>query len=813
MFKKTALAAIVAIMAFTVQAQTWKIHSQFVGTDVKNIIDAGDNVYSLVGNSLYRYNKLSEQVQGLSKADGLSDILVKSIYFNPSKDYLVAVYDNSNLDVITSDGRVVNIPAIKDAVINGSKIINDITFGNDNHMYLATDFGYVAINDQNMTVDVFKNFRTPMRSVLKVGEALLACQDNNLLYNANGQTENLSAFTSLGQLTNRNTKVNDNKIAVTLTDAHLYAISDSSFFLTTVAANDSSYLKRVTLTTTDEGTSAVVLQLQRLGVTTPYLNIQKTPTGFIANCNISNRVYYSLPADGASVRSLNAVANGLVSAYPGGDGTFWGVGASGLFKNVTPVAYVMPQAVNLRLPYWVAVSPGNGDFVVSNPAPCIQIPSPPTTGVIFSANRYDGESWNTNAAIWPSPTNSITPVPNTSGYRPAFDPNEPNTYYVPTWYSGVLKVRNDSVVGSFTYLNSPMTGKVSSTGTVSAPYYCCCRCDFDCNGNLWVVRTQDGTSYGQTNIAMMLPKDKLHADDFNSITKEDWMSYYIPGAELQAGSKWNTFGVTKDNVCALAIGAYKTPVFFWRGDNITTPLEVKSTSEFIDQDGNVFSLNSEYWHPYFSTDSTNHVWMSINNELYYIETSTIFDHDIVPVVRPRVAGGDYLISADIAMITVDALNRKWVATNDDGLYVINAEGNEVIWHFDTSNSPMQSNTVYNANYSPVTNSALIVTANGIIECLFDDPEQTLSDIEAYPNPVLPTFTGYVTIAGVIKGSQVRITDRQGNTVTEFTATDKALWDTCGADHQRVPTGVYSIYVAAPGEAYPEQPQATLRIVK
>ena len=43
-----------------------------------------------------------------------------------------------------------------DAVINGSKIINDITFGNDNHMYLATDFGYVAINDQNMTVDVFK---------------------------------------------------------------------------------------------------------------------------------------------------------------------------------------------------------------------------------------------------------------------------------------------------------------------------------------------------------------------------------------------------------------------------------------------------------------------------------------------------------------------------------------------------------------------------------------------------------------------------------------------------------------------------------
>ena len=81
--------------AATVQAQygvgDWKIHATFSGQNVQNVIDTGDKVYYLVSNNLFCYDKTTQENEALNKRNYLSDVLIKQIYYNSYKKYLMVV--------------------------------------------------------------------------------------------------------------------------------------------------------------------------------------------------------------------------------------------------------------------------------------------------------------------------------------------------------------------------------------------------------------------------------------------------------------------------------------------------------------------------------------------------------------------------------------------------------------------------------------------------------------------------------------------------------------------------------------------------
>ena len=54
-------------------------------------------------------------------------------------------YKNSNIDLVTEDGSIVNISDIYRKSLSGSKIINDVCF-NDEFAYIACDFGISILN-------------------------------------------------------------------------------------------------------------------------------------------------------------------------------------------------------------------------------------------------------------------------------------------------------------------------------------------------------------------------------------------------------------------------------------------------------------------------------------------------------------------------------------------------------------------------------------------------------------------------------------------------------------------------------------------
>ncbi|MNY70659.1 hypothetical protein D3C86_2088390 [compost metagenome] len=67
----------------------------------------------------------------------------------------------------------------------------------------------------------------------------------------------------------------------------------------------------------------------------------------------------------------------------------------------------------------------------------------------------------------------------------------------------------------------------------------------------------------------------------------------------------------------------------------------------------------------------------------------------------------------------------------------------------------------------------------------------------YPNPVRPTYTGTVKVAGLIDKANVKITDIEGNLVYEVISSGGTIeWDTTAFGKYRVASGVYMIFVSA-----------------
>ena len=173
---------------------SWTVHSRFLPTTAKNVIDTENSVYYLLGNDLFCFDKATHETTSLNKTNDLSDVLANGIYYNHDKGYLVVTYDDANIDVITADGVQFNIPNLKDALIANEKGINHITFA-QGKFYVATKFGYLVIDDTNFVVTESHNYSYNLQSVEEIGDNLILSVAGYFYYaGKNAKHETLSNF-------------------------------------------------------------------------------------------------------------------------------------------------------------------------------------------------------------------------------------------------------------------------------------------------------------------------------------------------------------------------------------------------------------------------------------------------------------------------------------------------------------------------------------------------------------------------------------------------------------------------------------------
>ncbi|MBR5169510.1 MAG: hypothetical protein IKW85_02970 [Muribaculaceae bacterium] len=722
----------------------WLIHTSFVGDNVTTVADAKQWVYYLAGGNLFRLDKTTQENESLSIINELSDMTIDKVYYNTDKDYVVVIYSNANIDVICSDGEVVNMPEIKDAVLTSSKAVNDVTFA-DGVMYVATDFGYVVIDDRKFVVKESHLYGEPLISVARMGDKLLLSTADAFYYgDADEYHEQLSSFNQADFRSN----------------CRIWPISDSTFYCMT------GWTFLSTMTIGNNGKAYFNGRAIIEGRTTV---VQKTADGFLLNVPYLNQSYIA-DKSGEIVETLETPGE-ICSSHPDANGTVWAAGAKGLHQ-LGSESYYRPNALSFGIPFWMTYNKSKDLLYVSSP----------TANGFFKTtnpcyvNTFDGMVWE-----------DVTPegAPKYGTYWIEFLPDDANTYFIGAWTNGLHKVVNNEIVLTYNADNSPMVKEQGAMHPITS---------IDRYGNVWVVQPFENKEHP----VMVLPAAKAK---LNQVTKEDWSTPVIDGiytGHTQRGCFLSTRNSNYD-IKVFTDGDFEMPVFFWNSaGEITSHPQQASFSRFTDQDGLSYSWT---YIMCLTEDLNGTVWMGSTEGIVSFNPAQAFSGDfrVNHIKVPRNDGtgmADYLLDGiQVNDIAVDGANRKWIATQSSGLFLVSPDGTQVINKFNTTNSPLASNTVYKVCCAPNNNSVFITTPAGLYEYFSDSSpaENSYDHIFAYPNPVRPEFGGNVTLTGMMDNSLVKIADSNGFVIRQLKSTGgMTTWDCCDQYGQPVKTGVYLV---------------------
>ena len=121
---------------------SWQEHLSYQSAN--HILEVENNIYCATENGLFYYNKEDFTINRLNKLNGLSDIGISALSYDKINKIIIISYNNCNIDLI-KDGIVTNISDIKEKLIIGEKIINNIDVFDD-VAYLSTSFGLLLLD-------------------------------------------------------------------------------------------------------------------------------------------------------------------------------------------------------------------------------------------------------------------------------------------------------------------------------------------------------------------------------------------------------------------------------------------------------------------------------------------------------------------------------------------------------------------------------------------------------------------------------------------------------------------------------------------
>ena len=131
------------------QVGTWQNYLAY--HDVQNICEAGHQLFVLASNDIYLYNKNDQSITTYDKINGLSDTYITHIAWCLQAKRLIAVYQNSNIDLIDTNGDITNISALYSKTMTEDKTVSKITIDGV-YAWLHCSFGLVKVNVQRAEI-------------------------------------------------------------------------------------------------------------------------------------------------------------------------------------------------------------------------------------------------------------------------------------------------------------------------------------------------------------------------------------------------------------------------------------------------------------------------------------------------------------------------------------------------------------------------------------------------------------------------------------------------------------------------------------
>ena len=142
-----AVALVACLTTNSALAQTnskWTLYSSF--SNITEIAPAGGTAFALSDGGLFSYNSETGETAVYDKTNSLSDANIAHIAWSKSAKQLVIAYESSNIDLLTVNGNVTNVPDIymKSTTLNKSI----------NHIYIDGPYAYLSLGLGVVKLDV-----------------------------------------------------------------------------------------------------------------------------------------------------------------------------------------------------------------------------------------------------------------------------------------------------------------------------------------------------------------------------------------------------------------------------------------------------------------------------------------------------------------------------------------------------------------------------------------------------------------------------------------------------------------------------------
>ena len=725
----------------------WREHLPY--NSAIDVTAGGDKVYCATPYSLFSVEINDNIIERYSRVTGLSETGLSAIKFDEISDQLFIAYNNSNIDIIYRND-IYNIPDIKRDNIIGDKNIYNIYPQNKNY-YLSTGLGVIVIDGE----------RYEVKDTWFIGKG--------------GNQVKVNAFTSDGTFFYAATEEGLKKAAMN-------------------AANLADYTSWQIISGTN-GLSAG--PCKNIITVDNKVILQKNDSLFVQN-GTSWSLFYT---DGWPFVSTNTTENKiqLCERQPNGISRVIMLNADGtIFKTLANVGAVSfpRKAILFKNDPWVAdqfACLSHFSSTLSYEQYSLNSPQGVASGEMLVYNntfyatagsvndawnyQYNGDGiYSFREGTWTNINRyQYNHIDSLLDYITIAIDKRDETIWAGSYGGGLLHIKPGP---SFEIFKQNFIGN-----TIGDPgSYRVAGLVFDRENNLWI------SNFGSPQPLRVLKNDS------------SWKNFSLP------------FSLFENAMSQIVIddNNYK-----W----IVAPLG--NGLICFDHGASVDNTGDDRWRKYFSgsgngnlpnsevicvaKDKNGFIWVGTTDGVGVIQCpEQAFSAPVCDAVWPIVPNGNfagYLFKGqEVRSMAVDGADRKWVATRN-GVFLVSATGEKVIYQFTETNSPLLSNDVKKIAIDGKTGEVYFATMKGV--CSFrstaTEGGESNENVLVFPNPVPPGFSGTIAIRGLVNNAIVKITELNGKLVYQTRALGgQATWDGRNYKGQKISSGVYLVLVSDDG---------------
>lgn len=740
------LLLVLPLMANALKLGEWQVYRSY--HKATQCVMDGKMLYVNYNGNLLTYDSEDGDIRTYNSLTGLNGITITHLGYCSKAKCLVLVYDDCGIDIMDEHGNIVNMAALKNKDISG-KTINALTISGT-MAYLSTDFGLVELDVKEAIFRNTYNLKQSVKAMASLGDAYYLATANGLL---RGRTSdnlfdvNAWAMIAPGKWTSL--YASENNLIGAADNMMQYYTPDKGTTSLPYGWNNESF---------DAG-DAVVWRA------TDKMYICSKGTKDVKPLNIEGQKEYwtSLQLKGKTLWACEG-EEGLCG-YTEKDGTFVANG-----KVITTNSPQRDLAYQLS---WVGdrllVAGGRNDGEMEYFSPTAMI--------------YEDNTWTAFTEMQVPAERPNMRIVNTTNLQQ--DPMDANHHFASLYRTGLCEYRDGKFVKLYDSSSNSSLLSILPDNDHYYNYVSCSGAQYDKEGNLWMLN-----SLCPDVVKVMAADGKWYSLHYDEITKAPLCDNYL----------LHSSGIKFLNI------RWNTPRGFFAFDTKGTLSTVKDDrhrlrSTIVNQDGTTYTPDFFYC---LTEDLDGRIWCGTDLGLFVINDAEEFFKDNfrfeqIKVSRNDGSGlADYLLNGvNISCVAVDGGNRKWIGTHGNGVYLVSADGQEMIHHFTIKDSPLLSDDICDIAVHPTTGQVMIGTTKGLCSYMADATEAMkeldADNVLAFPNPVTPDYAGPIVVRGLTMDSEVKILSASGQTVWSGVSTGGMFtWNGCNRQGKRVASGVYHV---------------------